>query len=48
MSRIGYARVSTIQLLKNIVFTAAYYDIKAKLNSDDKDKIIWTDLTFRF
>lgn len=31
-----------------MVFTAAYYDTKSKLDTSDKDKIIWTDLTVTF
>ena len=42
----GYGVGANYTVAKNMVFTAAYYDTKSKLNSSDKDKIIWTDLTF--
>lgn len=41
----GYGVGANYTVAKNMVFTAAYYDTKSKLNSSDKDKIIWTDLT---
>ena len=44
----GYGVGANYTVAKNMVFTAAYYDTKSKLNSSDKDKIIWTDLTFTF
>jgi len=44
----GYGVGANYAVAKNMVFTAAYYDTKSKLNSSDKDKIIWTDLTFTF
>ena len=44
----GYGVGANYTGAKNMVFTAAYYDTKSKLNSSDKDKIIWTDLTFTF
>ena len=44
----GYGVGANYTVAKNMVFNAAYYDTKSKLNSSDKDKIIWTDLTFTF
>ena len=44
----GYGVGANYTVAKNMVFTAAYYDTKSKLNSSDKDKIIWSDLTFTF
>ena len=44
----GYGVGANYTVAKNMVFTAAYYDTKSKLKSSDKDKIIWTDLTFTF
>ena len=44
----GYGVGANYTVAKNMVFTAAYYDTKSKLNSSDKDKIIWTDLTITF
>ena len=44
----GYGVGANYTLAKNMVFTAAYYDTKSKLDTSDKDKIIWTDLTVTF
>ncbi|WP_337369647.1 S-layer homology domain-containing protein [Phascolarctobacterium faecium] len=44
----GYGVGANYTVAKNMVFTAAYYDTKSKLDTSDKDKIIWTDLTITF
>ena len=44
----GYGVGANYTVAKNMVFTAAYYDTKSKLDSSDKDHRIWTDLTFSF
>ena len=44
----GYGVGANYTVAKNMVLTAAYYDTKSKFDTSDKDKIMWTDLTFTF
>ena len=44
----GYGVGVNYTFAKNIVGTVAYYDTENKLDSNDDDQIIWSDLTFTF
>ena len=44
----GYGVGANYAFAKNIVGTVAYYDTENKLDSSDKARILWTDLTFTF
>ena len=44
----GYGVGTNYTFAKNIVGTVAYYDTENKLDSSDKARILWTDLTFTF
>ena len=44
----GYGVGANYTFAKNIVGTVAYYDTENKLDSSDKARILWTDLTFTF
>ena len=44
----GYGVGVNYTFAKNIVGTVAYYDTENKMNSNDDDQIIWSDLTFTF
>ena len=44
----GYGVGTNYTFAKNIVGTVAYYDTENKLDSNDKARILWTDLTFTF
>ena len=44
----GYGVGVNYTFAKNIVGTVAYYDTENKLNSNEDDQIIWSDLTFTF
>ena len=44
----GYGVGVNYTFAKNIVGTVAYYDTENKLDSNEDDQIIWSDLTFTF
>ena len=44
----GYGVGVNYTFAKNIVGTVAYYDTENKMDSNDDDQIIWSDLTFTF
>ena len=44
----GYGVGANYTFAKNIVGTVAYYDTENKLDSSEKGRILWTDLTFTF
>ena len=44
----GYGVGVNYAFAKNIVGTVAYYDTENKVDSNEDDQIIWTDLTFTF
>ena len=44
----GYGVGTNYTFAKNIVGTVAYYDTENKMDSSDKARILWTDLTFTF
>ena len=44
----GYGVGANYTFAKNIVGTAAFYETENKLDSSEKGRILWTDLTFTF
>ena len=44
----GYGVGANYTFAKNIVGTVAYYDTESKMDSSEKGRILWTDLTFTF
>ena len=44
----GYKVEGAVTVAKNMVATVAYYDLKSKVNSDDKNHTLWSELSVTF
>lgn len=44
----GFSLGANYAIAKNMVLGAQYYDLKGKVNSNDRAKVLWGDLTVRF